>query len=154
MVSEGPVSRIEEDNTLGEGYCTDTIIGTAEAILIWVIVISALGVLLHMLLTRRMSFMDFNKDEDIDTTRIKEMIRLLLPFAAVILFCMLLPLIYYKFSLDLLGCLHDSQAVQFVKFPWNVLVPTREWSLTLLMDAGLGAMFYWLFGGVCWLATK
>lgn len=136
------------------GQCTDAIESSAEAVLVWIVIVSVLGLLWHIWLTRRLSFVNFLKDEPSGELKAKDLTRLLLPFIMVVIVSIILPLIYYYSSSYLASCLNTSSFTEFVKFPWNMLLPAKEWSLTLLMDAGLGALLYWMWGGICWVVTR
>jgi len=135
------------------GFCTDQVIGGAQAVLMWIFVSALLGFVWHVLMTRRLSFVDFDRDEDKDTLRAKELARLVLPFILVVAVSMLLPFLYYTFF-DESHCLRDPDVNQFIKFPWNTLVPAREWSTTLVMDGLIGAVCYWILGLFSWLASR
>lgn len=119
----------------------------------WIILSALLGFLWHLWMTRRLSFVDFDHDEDKDALRAKELARLLLPFIMVVAVSMLVPVIFYMFF-DESHCLRDPDVLQFIKFPWNTLLPAREWSTTLVMDGLIGAICYWVFGFFSWLVSR
>ncbi len=133
-----------------EGLCLPLIESKAKVLLVLIFLFSIGGIGWHILLTRKLAFVNFEEDRPVK----KEKLRLFLPMVVVIIICLFLPVIMVSGSIDLKDCLDDPDVRKFIVSPWNVIMPARGWEITLLVDAALGMAFYWIIGLILWFLTQ
>ena len=133
-----------------EGLCLTLIESKAMVLLAMILFVSILGVALHIWLTRRLAFVDFEEEEPLK----KEYIRLFLPMGLIVVVCIFLPMIMIWNSVELQDCLVDPDVRMFVLFPWNVIMPAIGWVTTIMVNAILGAVSYFGIGFVIWWFTR
>ncbi|MBI5222793.1 hypothetical protein HY990_00060 [Candidatus Micrarchaeota archaeon] len=137
-----------------EGFVVTLIEGNAKLVAFLIFFFSILGVLWHVLLTRRMSFVNFGKDEDENARKAKEMLRLFLPMGVVIVMGIILPYLFVALSPELKDSLIEPETTQYVKFPWSWLLPARGWVNTIIFNAIFSGILYWVIGGIFYFISR
>ena len=133
-----------------EGLCLTLIESKAMVVLTMILIVSILGVALHIWLTRRLAFVDFGENEPLK----KEYIRLFLPMGLIVVLSIFMPMIMIWNSVELQDCLVDPDVRMFVLFPWKYIMPAIGWVTTILTNAILGAVCYFVIGIVIWIFTR
>jgi hypothetical protein len=147
----------------GAGYGVSNITSMAQFTLGAIIILSALCFFFHFYLTYKMIFTDFRDGKSNRSAALK---RLIIPLVIAIVIGIIVPIAVVGTSSDLQMDLLNTGVTEFVRFPWNNIIPAqgwytevetiqiKAWMVTLLLDAFLGFLFFWISGGIFFVATK
>ena len=144
------------------GYTVYDMTSMAQFTFGTILLVSMLLFIFHLYLTSRMAFWD-----PLDGTKNNKAAtkRLAIPMVCSLIMALVIPL-YVCSTSDKLKTALISNETEYVRFPWNYVIPAqgwltdggysiqaKAWGATLLLDAGLGFIFF-LITGIVFLIFK
>lgn len=147
----------------GGGYGVSNITSMAQFTFGAIIIFSVICFFFHLYLTHKMIFTNFRDGKSNRSAALK---RLILPLVIAIVIGIIVPIAVVATSSDLQMDLLNTGVTEFVRFPWNNIIPAqgwltevetiqiKAWMVTLLLDAFLGFLFFWVSGGIFFVITK